>query len=687
MPQRQPNRLIHEQSPYLLQHAYNPVDWRPWGLEAFTAAAEQDKPVFLSIGYSTCHWCHVMERESFEDEETARLLSEIFICVKVDREERPDVDMAYMTVCQLMTGSGGWPLTLVLTPDKRPLFVGTYLPKESRMGRVGLKELTIRVYEAWRAKRSELLASASTIMEHIKAYERGELSGQAAQTAPPAESAILDKGEVQLAERYDQDYGGFGDAPKFPAPHNLLFLLRQQLRAGESKLTDMVTHTLEAMRRGGIWDHVGFGFHRYSTDREWLLPHFEKMLYDQAMLSLACVEAWQVTGNPLLAQTSREIFTYVLRDLISPEGGFYSAEDADSEGEEGKFYVFTLEEIRSLLSPEDASYAADVFGLREEGNFTDEATGQRTGANIIHLTRPLPPDEDERVERIRQTLMEYRGKRVRPHKDDKVLADWNGLMIAAMAKGGAALGQPEYIRAAEKAAAFVLSQLRRDGELLHRWREGQAGLPAHLDDYAFMVWGLTELYQATFEPAWLHEALQLCDSMLKLFWSGDAKEFRFATEKTQSELPISLKELHDAAIPAGNSIAVLHLLRLGRMTGRYDLEEKAGQALESAMGAVAAYPAGHSMLLCALDYFLGPGKEVVIAGEEEAAADMAQLLCRLFLPRTAILRKDEAIAKLAPFVAGMEAEPGKAAAFVCSGGACQKPVYEAGELEKLLIGG
>ena len=496
------NRLAAEKSPYLLQHADNPVDWYPWGPEAFEKARMENKPIFLSIGYSTCHWCHVMEHESFEDEQVAKLLNETFVCIKVDREERPDIDQVYMTVCQMMTGSGGWPLTVITTPDKKPFYVGTYFPRESRFGRIGMMDLVPRIKQAWADDPDELLAHARRISDSLQ------------QTVPSSPGQMPDETSLALAYQqlsgiFDRANGGFGNSPKFPTPHNLVFLLHYHKRAPEQNSLKMVEQTLQAMRAGGIYDHIGFGFHRYSTDSRWLVPHFEKMLYDQALLAMAYTQAYQATADARYSQTAREIISYVLRDMTDTGGGFYSAEDADSEGGEGKFYLWTSDEVGDCLTPDEADLVRKVFNISREGNFSEEATGERTGRNILHLTDNLDTfaedlsisqkELQERLEAARGKLFQYRQKRIHPHKDDKILTDWNGLMIAALAQAGRALDETEYTEAAEKAADFILTNLRRpDGRLLHRYRDGNAGIDAHLDDYAFLTWAMLELYETTF---------------------------------------------------------------------------------------------------------------------------------------------------------------------------------------------
>ena len=456
------NRLIHEKSPYLLQHAYNPVDWYPWGDEAFERAQVEDKPIFLSIGYSTCHWCHVMERESFEDPEVAGMMNELVISIKVDREERPDLDHIYMMVCQLLTGSGGWPLNILMTPDKKPYFAGTYIPKQTRLGRTGIMDLIPRLAQVWTEQRDDVNDSAEKIVTALKSVDRDNQEGE-------LDEAALPMTFQQLVERFDEKHGGFGEAPKFPTPHIILFLLRHWKRTGDRKALDMVEKTLWDIQKGGIHDHVGFGFHRYATDQTWLVPHFEKMLYDQAFLVMAYVEAYQAAGQKAYEETARNVLTYVLRDMTDSEGGFYSAEDADSEGVEGKFYVWSEEEIRSILPPEEADLVIKVFNIEKDGNFLDESAKIRTGANILHLQKSLPEiasdlkiSEQEILNRwtaARRKLFSVREKRIHPYKDDKVLTDWNGLMIAALAKASAAFGDPQYAEAAAKAVGFVFERL------------------------------------------------------------------------------------------------------------------------------------------------------------------------------------------------------------------------------------
>ena len=689
-----PNHLINETSPYLRQHAHNPVDWYPWGPEAFERAQRENKPIFLSIGYSTCHWCHVMAHESFEHPEVARLMNEAFVSIKVDREERPDIDNVYMSACQVMTGSGGWPLSIIMTPDKKPFFAATYIPREGRFGLMGMMELIPHIRELWATRRGEALSLSNKIATVLQ---------QNSQDAPGEElnEATLELAYEQLAKRFDEQHAGFGSAPKFPTPHNLLFLLRYWKRGGNQAALDMVEKTLQAMRRGGIYDHVGFGFHRYSTDSQWLVPHFEKMLYDQAMLAMAYTEACQATGKEDYGKTAREIFTYVLRDMTAPEGGFCSAEDADSEGEEGKFYLWTQEEVRKALGNEEADFIAKVFNIEKDGNFVEQATGRKSGVNILHLRKALgelasdsnlsQQDLQARLEVMRQKLFAYREKRVHPMKDDKILIDWNGLMIAALAKGAQAFDEPEYAEAACRAADFILGNMRKpDGRLLHRYRDGQAGVQANLNDYAFLVWGLIELYEAVFDAKYLKVALELTSDMVRHFWDEDGGGL-YPTPDDGENLFVRKKEIYDGAVPSGNSVAMLNLLRLGRMTATSGLEEKAARIGSAFSGNVKNLPSAHTQLMVAMDFGIGPCYEVVIAGKAQAedTKAMAKALRTLFLPNKVVLlnpgeRESPEIAKLAKFTKNQSSIDGRATAYVCMNYNCKLPTTDIDKMLQLL---
>jgi len=685
------NRLIFEKSPYLLQHAANPVNWYPWGEEAFLAAKQQDKPVFLSIGYATCHWCHVMEKESFEDQEVAELINYSFIPIKVDREERPDIDQIYMAVCQAITGAGGWPLTVLLTQKKKPFFAGTYFPKESRFGRVGMVELIPRVASLWAEKRDELLQSADKITEHLQSSNRSQ-------------SGLLDESVIrtaynQLSARFDPHQGGFNPAPKFPSPHNLIFLLRYWHQSQEPEALEMVEKTLQKMRQGGIFDQVGYGFHRYSTDASWRLPHFEKMLYDQAMLILAYAEAFQATGKEEYALILREIITYVLRDMTSPKGGFYSAEDADSEGEEGLFYLWTRDEFRDYLGEEGAELLVSLFNMSEEGNFEDEATKLSTGRNVLFLTGTLSefgrkrgiPENDliNLWEKSRQLLFDVREKRIHPLKDDKILTDWNGLMIAALAVAGKALDEPSYITAAKRAADFIWNTLRNeDGSLLKRFRDGEAGLPAHLDDYAFLVWGFLEIHQADFDPEYLKRALDINQLMLDTFWDQESGGLFFVAEG-QTDLILRNKDIYDGSIPSGNSVAASNLIRLGRLTSNPDFEHKANQIGNTFAKQINTVPQGHSHFLSALMFGAGPSYEVVISGERNAndTLEMMDRLRQHYSPNKVLLLRTEGetdLFDLIPALKYQETLGGKATAYVCQNFQCSAPTTDPDEMIRLL---
>jgi len=689
-----PNRLINETSPYLLQHAHNPVDWYPWGPEAFEKAQRENKPIFLSIGYSTCHWCHVMAHESFEHPEVATLMNEVFISIKVDREERPDIDNVYMSSCQIMTGGGGWPLSIIMTPDKKPFFAATYIPREDRFGLIGMLELIPRIRELWTTQQGEALTLSHRIATALQ---------QTSQDTPGEDlgEATLELTYEQLAQRFDEQYAGFGSAPKFPTPHNLIFLLRYWKRSGNKRALEMVEKTLQAMKRGGIYDHVGFGFHRYSTDSQWLVPHFEKMLYDQATLATAYTEAYQATGKEDYGKTAREIFTYVSRDMRAPEGGFYSAEDADSEGEEGKFYIWTRDEVRQALGNEEADFIARVFNIEKDGNFVEQGTGRRNSVNILHLRKSFGElasslnlsqhDLHKHLEGIRQKLFAYREKRIHPMKDDKTLTDWNGLMIAALAKGAQAFDEPEYAEAARHAADFILGNMRKsDGRLLHRYRDGQAGIEANLDDYAFLVWGLIELYEAVFDLRYLKVALELTNDMLKHFWDEDGGGLYLTPDDGES-LFVRNKEIRDGAIPSGNSVAMLNFLRLGRMTATSDLEEKAAKIGRAFSTSVKQSPLAHTQLMVALDFGIGPCYEVVIAGNSEAedTKAMFKALRANFLPSKVVLlnpieEESPEVAQLAEFTKSQSSIGGKATAYVCMNYNCKLPTTDINKMLDLL---
>ena len=684
--ERHPNRLIFEKSPYLLQHAYNPVDWYPWTTEAFEKAKKQDKPVFLSIGYSTCHWCHVMEKESFEDPGVADALNETFVCIKVDREERPDIDSTFMRVCQMMTGSGGGPLTILMTPDKEPFFAATYLPRESRFGRVGMKELIPRVKEAWEMRRNELYGFAERILSVLR---RGEDETGFDRTGELDETT-LDEAYLYFSDHFDEQFGGFGPAPKFPSPHRLTFLLRYWKRTGKEGALRMVEKTLESMRLGGIYDHIGFGFHRYSTDRQWLVPHFEKMLYDQALLTIAYVEAYQATGREEYKEIVQQTITYVLRDMVAPEGGFSSAEDADVEGEEGKFYLWSEDEIRATLPQDAAGLVLKICNVEEGGNFEEQSTRRKTGKNILYLKEPFSRIANDltipllelktRWETARRRLFVMRSSRVHPSKDDKIMTDWNGLMIVALAKAFQAFNEVQYLNAAKDAVTFVVAKMRDSrGGLYHRYRDGEAGITGFLDDYAFLSWGLLELYESTFEVEYLSLAIALTDEMMTRFWDEDRGGFYFTAEKAESVL-LRDKAVYDGAYPSGNSVAALNLLRIARMTGNSELEAKADQLFRAFAHSVKEAPTAHTSLMVALDFALGPSYELVIVGDKEGAEtmEMRNALHRAFIPNKVVLFRPISgehpeIARFAEFTRELTGQGGRTTAYVCRDYQCKLP--------------
>ena len=660
------NRLIKEKSPYLLQHAHNPVDWYPWGDEAFEKAKKEDKPIFLSIGYATCHWCHVMERESFENEEVAALLNEAFVCIKVDREERPDIDEIYMTVCQMLTQSGGWPLTIVMTPDKEPFYAATYIPRERKFGRAGMLDLIPRISNAWKTQRNEVVQSATQITKALSSVSSasGEL-----------DEDILTQAVQAASRSFDAKYGGFGNNPKFPTAHRLIFLMRHD-PAGAKERT---LKTLTALRRGGIWDHVGFGIHRYSTDREWLVPHFEKMLYDQAMLALACIEAVEAYGDEDARRTAEQIFEYVLRDMTAPEGGFYSAEDADSEGVEGKFYVWSLAELTEVLTADELTVAVELFNVEPDGNFRDEASGVKAGENILHLSGDISvPDA------IRTKLFAVREQRIHPLKDTKVLADWNGLMIAALAKATCVFDEPRYEAAARRAADFVFSEMGDDDRLWHRWREGHTAVPGQLDDYAFMTFGLLELYETTFDFQWLEKAVALNEVVLKHFTDSERGGF-YLTADDAEKLLIRPKSMYDGAIPSGNSVQMMNLLRLARLTGRTEYETLAEKTTHAFSEMINRSPDGFSQALQAVQFAKGPSVEIVIVGTLDSSdtQEIIQAVRSVYLPNKVVLLKepdDPAVIKLAPYTQAQQMIDGKATVYICRNFACEAPLTDPEEV-------
>jgi uncharacterized protein YyaL (SSP411 family) len=688
------NRLAKEKSPYLLQHANNPVDWYPWSDEAFEKAKTEDKPIFLSIGYSTCHWCHVMEAESFEDDEIAELMNDAFVNIKVDREERPDIDGVYMQVAQMMTGRGGWPLTIIMTPEKRPFFAGTYIPKKSRYNLVGLIDLIPRIADIWKNDRKNI---KEVIQRVENALSEFLVEGSDSElTEDNIRLAFTD-----LSQRFDEANGGFGSAPKFPSPHNLLLVLRYWKRTGNEWALHMVEKTLTEMRKGGIFDQIGYGFHRYSTDAHWLVPHFEKMLYDQAGLMTAYTEMYQITGDHFYAGVIRELFEYVTRDLMSPDGAFYSAEDADSEGVEGKFYVWSKDEIEIIVSKEQSDVFCQYYGILTEGNYQNEATGQKERLNIPHIVADkksiaasLGIDSEiisSLINDAREKLNAVREKRVRPHRDEKILTDWNAFMVSAIAKAGVALNDSEMIQTAERALRFLLEHLfDENGQLYHRYRDGEAAYRAFLDDYSYLIMALLDVYEASFDPSWLERALSLATDMLSHFWDNQSGGLFFSGSYGE-ELLIHRKDAYDGAMPSGNSIAMLCLSRLGRMLGNSKLEEYAAAIGTSFSSSINVSPSSHSMMLVSLDFALGPSFEVVIAGnpQHDDTQMMIEAIRNIFLPRKVLLLRGtdlqiQALNRLAPYTKYHAAIHDKATAHVCVDFNCRLPTTSTEEMLKML---
>ncbi|MBN2731218.1 MAG: thioredoxin domain-containing protein [Balneolaceae bacterium] len=692
MPSINKNSLSEAKSPYLLQHADNPVHWFSWSEEAFEIAKKEDKPIFLSIGYATCHWCHVMAHESFEDETVAELMNKTFINIKVDREERPDIDNTYMHVCQMLTGRGGWPLTIIMTPDKKPFYAATYIPKTGRQGQPGMMELVPRLAHLWDNERDKVNGSAKEITQAFQKSIQPDGSG----TLP---DDILPKAYNQLKKTFDAVHGGFGSAPKFPTPHTLIFLLRYAHTSGKEEAGKMVEKTLTAMRHGGLFDHLGGGFHRYSTDAHWLLPHFEKMLYDQAMHLMAYTEGFQLLGNPLFEQTVHDIATYLLRDLQHADGPFYSAEDADSEGEEGTFYVWTIDEIREIFSGADTELAIEVFNLQEEGNYADESTGRRTGKNILHRTKSIVELADDRdideavlkqkLNDIKKQLFDVREKRERPFLDDKILTDWNGLAIAALAKAGRIFDNAEYITQAERALQFIYEHLQNDnGTLLHRYRDGKAAIAGTTDDYAFLIWGLIELYEATFKTEYLQKAIHLQTMFIETHWDEQQGGFFFTSSESE-ELLGRKKEYFDSALPSGNSVAALNLLRLGRITATPDWEQKVENIMQSTAKTARQAPASFTQLLQAHLWATGNAFEVVIAGnkDEPKTRELLKKLREEYYPHKVLILNspgDNILGDIAPFTAHQKMQNGKPTAYVCRNYSCEEPTNDAERMMALL---
>lgn len=666
-----PNRLLHEKSPYLQQHAHNPVDWLPWGEEAFEKARAEDKPIFLSIGYSTCHWCHVMERESFENEEIAQILNRSFIPIKVDREERPDVDRVYMTFVQATTGSGGWPMSVWLTPDLKPFYGGTYFPPDNRYGRPGFGSILTQLASAWITNRPQIEQSGSGVIEELKRVTTSPASA----TLPP-ESDIRNRLFLAFRRSFDAKLGGFGGSPKFPRPVSLNFLLREYAWSKNDESLEMVLLTLREMAKGGMYDQIGGGFHRYSVDARWFVPHFEKMLYDQAQLAIAYLEACQITGERLYADVARDIFEYVLRDMRHPEGGFYSAEDADSvidpgkphEKGEGAFYIWSAEELVSVLGEKDADAFSRRFGVLRDGNVFEDPHGEFTGRNILYQAQPAADPIAESA--WRGKLLAARARRIRPHLDDKILTAWNSLMISAFAKGAQVLGDARYAQAARAASDFIRNRMfTSDGILLRRWRDGEAAIPGFLDDYAFYAQALLDLYETDFQQADRDLAVKLTADMRRLFEDANNGGF-FSTVEGDSRLVLRMKEDYDGAEPSGNSIAISNLLRLGE-------QETAERALRAFTATLERQTMTAPQMVIALAASQRAPQQVVFAGERQQVQPLIDTVHKKFSPFRGLLLNPADHPEFIPV-------DGKPAAYVCENFVCRLPVTDAPDLEPLL---
>jgi uncharacterized protein YyaL (SSP411 family) len=675
------NRLLDETSPYLRQHAHNPVDWYPWGEEALQRARQLDRPIFLSVGYSACHWCHVMEHESFESPEIARVLNEHFVSIKVDREERPDIDQVYMTAVQLLTGQGGWPMSVFMTPGLKPFYGGTYYPPDDRYGRPGFKRLLLALADAWQTRREEVTSSADQITEHLRA---------ATQVQPGAgelQPELLRNAVGMLRRAFDQRHGGFGSAPKFPHAIEMRLLLRAWKRFGDDDALHMVRLTLDRMAMGGMYDQLGGGFHRYSTDAHWLAPHFEKMLYDNALLTCAYLEAFQATREPFYAEVVEQTLAYVLREMTSPEGAFYSTQDADSEGEEGKFYVWSAAEIDRTLDAAQAEPFKEVYGVSAEGNWEGHniLNRARSYAQDAVMLRQSEPELRKLLDEARTKLLDVRNQRIWPGRDEKVLTSWNALMIAAFAQAAQVLDRPAYADAAVKAADFLLTRMRTaDGRLLRTTSAGsEPKLNAYLEDYAYLIDALISLYEATFAPRWLTAALALCRVMLDQFWDAAEGSF-FFTGRDHEQLVARVKDLHDSSIPSGNSMAATALLRLGKLTGRTDLLEKAEAVLRNAVGLMESSPLAAGQLLVALDFHLGPVQEFAVVGDP-SGEDTRRVLRAIrggFHPdKVVALKSADGDEQAVPLLKDKERR-GDVTTYVCQNFACQAPLMGAEAVEQ-----
>jgi len=677
------NRLIHESSPYLLQHAHNPVDWHPWGEEAFQKAKSENRPILLSIGYSACHWCHVMEKESFENEQIAALMNANFVSIKVDREERPDLDEIYMSAVQMLTGRGGWPMTVFLTPERKPFFGGTYFPPEDRHGMPGFPRILNAVAQAYHERPADVTKSVEQIVGAL-----GRMTNLVESDRPFAPAIIVESAE-NLSQAYDSEHGGFGQAPKFPNAGVFELFLRAHRNSKSRRLLDMIVHTLTQMAEGGIYDHLGGGFHRYSVDEKWLVPHFEKMLYDNAQLLRSYAQAFSITGTALFKQVVAETEGYLLREMLHPEGGFYSTQDADSEGEEGKFFVWTEDEAMQILGEEAGQIFCRVYDVSEFGNFE--------GKNILHPVLTLEQaarffrKEVSEVERViaeaKKKLFAEREKRVKPFRDEKILASWNGLMLSGLAEASRILDSPSSLAAARKTVDFIFTRMFRDGLLLHTYKDGQAKLLGYLDDYAFVAAGLLDLYEVTLERSDLQRAIDLADTMIREFWDDIGSGF-FYTGKSHEALISRTKPAFDGSVPSGNAVATQLLVRLYHYTSREEYLKRAEKTLRIYHDAMEQQPFGFAHMLSALDFYLEKPKEIVLMGKRDdpPAMDLLRKIHSLYFPNQTLqmIDPDQSLEKVSPLLAGKGQLNGRPTVYVCHNFTCSRPVTEWKDVKKLL---
>ena len=683
MEHKHTNRLIHETSPYLLQHAHNPVEWYPWGDDAFAEARAKNKPILLSIGYSACHWCHVMEHESFENEKIAALMNELFVNIKVDREERPDLDEIYMSAVQMLTGRGGWPMTMFLTPERKPFYGGTYFPPEDRSGMPGFPRILMGVNQAFRERPADVEKSVTQI---LSALQRMSESAQSEKMFSPS---VIADGVENIARAYDSENGGLGQAPKFPNAGVYELFLRHFHHSRSERYLEMVTHTLTKMAQGGIFDHVGGGFHRYSVDAKWLVPHFEKMLYDNAQLVRIYAQAFKITNNPLFKTVVDETCAYLLREMLHPEGGFYSTQDADSDGEEGKFFVWTPAEINQLIGEDTGEIFGRMYDVSEQGNF-EEKSILHPSLTVAQASKYFRKDQSEierRIAAAKQKLFSEREKRIKPFRDEKIITAWNGLMLSGFAEAMKISPRDEYIEATKRTVDFILTKLFRDGFLLHTYKDGKAKLLGYLDDYAFLTVGLLDVYEVLFDRSLLDRSIELCETMLREFWDDKDGGF-FYTGKSHEQLISRAKPIFDASIPSGNAMATQSLLRLHHITGRDEYRERAEKVLRANYDAMESQPFGFAHLICALDFYLATPKGIFVVGDRQSAGTREILagIHSLYLPNLTLqlADPDEPLEKFSPLLGGKTQLDGKPTAYVCQNYTCSAPVTSWPELQRLL---